>query len=91
MSDDYFNVESTSLTIQHRGALAIYAGEKSRRNPDGTISIFMRAPLLVLPPDMFTDGEAVLDRICKLLNDNAHLFFDSAKAPEAAPVTEARA
>lgn len=82
MSEDYFTVESTALTISKRGALAIYCGDKPRKNDNGTTSISMRAPLLLLPPDMFTEENEALRKICALLNENAHLFFDSAEKPD---------
>lgn len=77
--DDYFTVEDTALTIPKRGAMAIYCGDKPRKNPDGTISHSMRAPLLIMPPDMFNDADGVMRKVAQVLNDNAHLFFDSAK------------
>ncbi len=78
MSDEYFTVEATALTIPERGAMAIYAGDKPRKNADGTTSYSMRAPLLLMPEGMFHDEAALLQKIAKLLNENAHLFFDSA-------------
>lgn len=47
----------------------------------GCETIFsMRAPLLLMPPGMFKDEDEVLRKIVDLLNANAALFFDSAKA-----------
>lgn len=81
MSEDYFSISATSLTIAKRGAKAIYCGEKPRKNPDGSTSLSLRAPVLLLPPDMFDDEDEVLGKVCALLNENAHLFFDSAEDP----------
>lgn len=80
MDSDYFTVEKTALTIPKRGAKAIYAGEKTRKNADGTTSYSMRAPLLLMPSGMFYDEDAVLQKIVDLLNANASAFFESAKA-----------
>ncbi len=76
---NYFTVMGTALTIPKRGARAIYAGDLPRKNANGTTSYSLRAPLLIMPPEMFDDEEEVLNRVAALLNDNAHLFFDSAK------------
>lgn len=77
---DYFEIEETALTIPKRGCKAIYAGDKPRKNADGTTIFSMRAPLLLMPPGMFKDEDEVLRKIVDLLNANAALFFDSAKA-----------
>lgn len=79
MSDAYFTVDETALTIPKRGAKAIYAGEKPRKNADGTTTHSMRAPLLLMPSGMFQDEDAIIQKIVDLLNDNAAMFFDSAK------------
>lgn len=79
---DYFTVQETSLTIPRSGALAIFAGDKPRKNADGTTSHSLRGPLLLMPQEMWTDAEETIAKIAKLLNDNAHLFFDSAKQKE---------
>lgn len=81
----YFTVEGTALTIQKRGALAIYCGDAPRTNADGSTSHSLRAPLLILPPDLFEDGEEEIRKVAQLLNANAHLFFSSAAKPVAAP------
>lgn len=78
----YFEVEPTALTIPSRGALAIYCGDAPRRHPNGTTSFSIRGPLLLMPPEMWTDAEATMAKIAKVLNDHAHLFFDSAPRPE---------
>lgn len=82
---DYFTVQETSLTIPRSGALAIFAGDMPRKNADGSTSHSLRAPLLLMPQELWTDADETLEKIAKLLNDNAHLFFDSAKAKELAP------
>lgn len=82
MSDhQYFTVETTSITVQKRGALAIYCGDAPRRNvADGTTSHSLRGPLFIMPPDMWSDPEKVAEKVAKVLNENAHLFFDSARS-----------
>lgn len=84
MAEDYFTVETTSLTIPKRGAKAIFAGDKPKKNADGTSSFSMRAPLLLMPEGMFHDEDDVLRKIVDLLNANASIFFDSAKAEQPA-------
>lgn len=42
----------------------------------------MSGPLLIIPPDMWRDPDGIAAKVASVLNDNAHLFFDSA-APEA--------
>ena len=80
MRDEYFTVEATALTIPKRGAMAIYAGDKPRKDAAGRVTSFsMRAPLLLMPGGVFQDEDALLQKIADLLNANAHLFFDSAK------------
>jgi hypothetical protein len=79
MTDAYFTVEPTSCTIRDRGALAIYCGDKPRKNEDGSTSLSLRAPLLLMPPEMFCDAEEVMEKVARVLNENAHLFFDSAR------------
>ena len=39
----------------------------------------LRGPLLIIPPDMWGDPEGIAEKVAKVLNDNASLFFDSAK------------
>lgn len=78
----YFSVEPTSMTIPKRGAVAIYAGDAPRKNADGSTSHSMSGPLLIIPPDMWTDPDEIAAKVARVLNDNAHLFFDSA-APDA--------
>lgn len=80
----YFTAETTSLTLPKRGCLAIYAGEKPRKNANGSTSYSMRGPMLIMPNDMWHDDKDLIEKVAKLLNDNAHLFFDSAKAPDTA-------
>ena len=35
--------------------------------------------VLIIPPDMWGDPEGIAEKVAKVLNDNASLFFDSAK------------
>lgn len=75
----YFTVEPTTCTIPERGALAIYCGDAPRRNDtDGTTSHSLRGPLLIMPPGMWAEAEKVAQKVAKVMNENAHLFFDSA-------------
>lgn len=83
MGDDYFTAAPTALTIPKRGALAIYAGEKPRKLADGGVSMGLRGPLLIMPPEMWIDGEEMMADIARLLNENADRFFDSAKDKQA--------
>ena len=77
----YFTAEPTACTIPKRGALAIYCGDASRRNEaEGTISYSLRGPLLIIQPGMWGDPEGIAEKVAKVLNDNASLFFDSAKS-----------
>ncbi|VDC28258.1 hypothetical protein [Pseudogemmobacter humi] len=80
---DYFTVESTACTIPKRGAQAIVCGDKPRKNKDGKTSYSLRAPLLIMPPEMWSDPDETMQRIVRVLNENAALFFDSAKDRQA--------
>ena len=76
----YFTAEPTACTIPKRGALAIYCGDAPRRNEaEGTTSYGLRGPMLIIPPGMWRDPEGIAEKVAKVLNDNASLFFDSAK------------
>lgn len=81
----YFTVEPTAMTIPKRGSLAIYCGDKSRTNEDGTRSLFMRAPLLLMPDGMFSDAPEVMEKVARILNEHAAEFYASAKPVEATP------
>lgn len=77
----YFSIEATACTIPKRGALAIYCGDAPRRNEaKGTTSHSLRGPLFIMPPDMWSDPEEVAEKVARVLNENAHLFFDSARS-----------
>lgn len=87
----YFTVEATACTIQKRGALAIIVGDAPKWDDKAqTTSYSMRAPLLVMPPDMFSDAEETLRKVADVLNENAARFFSSARQPKpaASPVAE---
>lgn len=73
----YFTVEPTALTIPERGALAIYCGDAPRKTETGT-SRSLRAPLLVMPPELFTDADETMAKVASVLNDNAGKFYPSA-------------
>lgn len=75
----YFTVEDTALTIPKRGALAIYCGDAPRKNYDGTTSHSMRAPVLLMPPEMFRNPEETMAKIAAALNASAGEFYDSAR------------
>ena len=79
----YFTVEPTALTIPKRGALAIYCGDAPTRYPDGRASHQLRAPMLLIPPDMFTDTAEIANEVAKVLNENAHRFYPNAPKPSA--------
>lgn len=78
VDDDYFTVLPTSCTIPTRGALAIYCGDKPRRTADGRTSIPLRAPLLLMPQDMWADPEETMLKVADVLNRHAVVFFPSA-------------
>ena len=82
----YFTTESTACTIPKRGALAIYCGDAPRKNDDGTTSRSLRGPLLLMPPDMWSDGEKTGALVAQVLNENAHRFFPAAPTPDAYPM-----
>jgi hypothetical protein len=75
---EYFTAEETSLTISTGGALAIFAGDSPRHNADGSTNHALRAPLLLMPQEMWSGQDELMAKIAKVLNDNAHVFFDSA-------------
>lgn len=78
----YFTVEGTACTIPKRGALAIYCGDAPRRNEaDGTTSYSLRGPLLIIPPEIWGDPEGTAAKVAQVLNENAHIFFDSSSEP----------
>ena len=77
----YFTAEPTACTIPKRGALAICCGDAPRRNDaEGTTYHSLRGPLLIIPPGIWEDPEGIAEKVAKVLNDNASLFFDSAKS-----------
>lgn len=82
MAEDYFTVERTSLTIPRSGAKAIIAGDRPRRNEDGSTSFSLRGPLLIMPPEMWGDDDVVLEKVARVLNENAGRFFASARQAE---------
>ncbi|WYK04440.1 hypothetical protein DWF04_015640 [Cereibacter sphaeroides f. sp. denitrificans] len=75
----YFTVAPTACTIRSGGALAIYCGDLPKKNPDGTTTHSLAAPLLLMPQEMWGDPTDTMAKIAGVLNDNAHLFFSSAK------------
>ena len=79
----YFSVKTTSIKVKQSGALAIYCGEAPRKMANGRTALSMRWPLFIMPPEMFSDADKVMQKACDLLNANAHLFFDSAPKPVA--------
>lgn len=82
---EYFTVTTTACTIERRGAKAIYAGDKPRKNADGSTTLSLRGPLLIMPSDMWSDEDVLLQKIADLLNEHSDRFFDSAKAVAAEP------
>lgn len=87
----YFTVESTACTIPKRGAMAIYCGDAPKLDDEGRVTSFsLRAPLLIMPPDFFSDEEETLRKVVGVLNKNAGFFYSSAltrKCPSS-PVAE---
>lgn len=81
MTHQYFEAMPTAATIRERGALAIYVGDAPRKNDDGTTSHSMRAPLLLMPPEMFKDSAEIMAKVARILNEHAAEFFASAKDP----------
>ena len=77
----YFTVEQTSYTIREGGAWAIFAGDAPRDNGDGTRSYSLRGPLLLMPPDMWSEDSEIMGKVAAALNDRAADFFESAKPP----------
>lgn len=76
---EYFSVDPTSMVIPKSGALAIICGDAPRRNAvDGTTSYSLRGPLLIIPPELWDAPDEIAAKVARVLNDNAHLFFDSA-------------
>lgn len=76
----YFEVERTALTIPRRGALAIYCSDTPRRDPEtGTTTFSLRAPLLLIPDEMFEDAQEIAEKVARILNDHAGEFYSSAK------------
>ena len=75
---DYFTVGPTSLTLPRSGCQAIFAGDKPRKNPDGSTSYSLRGPFLLMPPEMWGDQQSVIEKVARILNENAGAFFDSA-------------
>lgn len=86
---EYFTVEPTALTIPTRGALAIYCGDAPRKNDDGSTSLPLRAPLLLMPQDMFRNPDQAMQKVAAALNAHAAEFFDSAQG--ATPADDLRA
>jgi hypothetical protein len=83
MAEEYFEVDTTGLLIQERGAWAIFCGEKSTRNEDGSTIMHVHAPLLIMPNNgMWANQEEVMTKIARILNENAFEFFDSAKTSD---------
>lgn len=75
---DYFTVEPTSCTISVRGALAIFCGDKPCRNADGSTTHSLRAPLLIMPQEIWHDPEETMMKVAAVLNRHAAMFCPSA-------------
>lgn len=74
----YFTVEKTSLTLRKSGSLAIYCGDSPRRNANGSTNYSLRAPMAIIPPELFDDEDEMAATIAEALNENAHKFYKSA-------------
>ena len=77
----YFSVLPTSCVAPAKDRLAIYAGDAPRRNEDGTTSMQLRAPVVIMA-GYHDDQEGIAEMIAEVLNENAHRFFESAKTEE---------
>jgi len=79
----YFEVERTALTIPRRGALAIYCSDAPRRDAaTGATTYSLRAPLLLIPDEMFEDAQEIAEKVARILNDHAGEFYQSARGGE---------
>lgn len=68
---------------------AIYAGEKSRKNPDGSTSAFMRFPALIVS-EYTANGDEFAKTVADVLEENASRFFASATYSDAGLKSEAQ-
>lgn len=84
----YFTVQPTALTIRETGALAIYCGDAPRQTETGT-NYPLRAPLLVMPPALFTNAEETMARVASVLNAHAGEFYPEAVGARAIGTGEA--
>jgi hypothetical protein len=85
MRDKYFEVQFTAYRDKRPrtgDVVAIYAGEKPRKNADGTTSMSLRFPALIVS-EYTADGKEFAEKVAELLEENAHRFFSSAAHPEA--------
>ena len=82
MSDEhqYFKADRTACTIQTRGARAIICGDAPRKNADGTTTLMLRGPLLIMPSEMWDDADEIMEKVARILNEHAAEFFESARA-----------
>lgn len=84
----YFTVETTSLTRLPHLATAIYCGDRPRQNADGSTNHSLRAPMAIIPPELFDDEEEMAATIGEVLNENAHRFYKSARRSTATMTAE---
>lgn len=84
LEGENFHLAATAMTIQQRGALAIYAGPKTQVMPDGTRRIGMNAPMLIMPPQVFSEPRSIMERVAKILNANDTAFFGAGETAQSA-------
>lgn len=90
MSDQYFTVGFSLMDMgsksepgvfkRHR-ACTIFSADPVA-TPDGTIKTCAPWPFLVIPPGLWSDEQQTAESLAKLLNENAHLFFKSARTDQ---------
>lgn len=90
MSDQYFTVGFTSVEMESKRepgvrkvlpALTIFSADPVV-TPDGAIKACAPWPFLVITPGLWSDEQERAERVAKLLNENAHLFFESARTDQ---------
>lgn len=85
MREKYFEVQFTAYRDKRprtADVVAIYAGEKPRKNENGTTSMSLRFPALIVS-EYTADGKEFGEKVAELLEENAHRFFSSAANTEA--------
>jgi hypothetical protein len=92
MRERYFEAEPTAYREARKRSetvFAIYAGEKSRKNPDGSTSAFLRFPALIVS-EYTANGDEFAKTVADVLEENASRFFASATSSDAGLKSEAK-